>query len=378
MEKTSLYKITEIGQEIWHDDLYRALITSGGLEEMLEIDGLTGVTSNPTIFDGAVNNYNSYDSDISRLSREDKTASDIYTELTIQDIQMACDVLKPVYESSSGEKGYVSLEVNPHLAYDDATTVSEVERLVSMANRKNIMIKVPGTQPGVEAVRELVSQGFNINVTLLFSVEQYEKVARAYIEGLQKRLKLGKEIQQVRSVASFFLSRIDKIIDPEIDKLLAEEKEDSKKERLKNLRGKASITVAKLTYNRFEEIFSTPEFVELEEAGALIQKPLWASMSTKDPTYSDVKYIEALIFPRTVCTMPMVTVEAFRDHGQVKLAMVDVTSEKEVLSDLRDFGIDIDFYLEKLQKDGVQAFIDSYEHLLETINNKKEALLQSS
>ncbi len=375
LSKTSLFQVTEQEQEIWHDDLYRTLISSGGLAKMVKIDGLSGVTSNPTIFDEAINNDDSYDEEISQLAKQGKTAEEIYTALTIEDIRQACDVLKPVYESSLGGKGYVSLEVNPNFAYEAEKTVNDVQRIVKLVGRENVMIKVPGTHIGVEAIQKLIAQGFNINVTLLFSVKHYERIAWAYIKGLGERAANGQDLGRVRSVASFFLSRIDRVIDPEIDKLTKEIAEQEKKKALKNLRGKPAISVAKLTYDRFQKIFASSEFLKLKEKGAKIQKPLWASMSTKDPTYNDVKYVEALIFPNTVCTMPMVTAKAFRDHGQVEIADLDSESEAKVLSDLENYGIDVDYYLEKLQTDGVQSFIDSYEHLLETIDNKKKALL---
>jgi transaldolase len=371
LEKSRLFKLTQLGQEVWHDDLYRGLIVSGELAQMIEVDGLSGVTSNPTIFDNAISSSTDYDKEIGELTRQGKKAKEIYTQLTKRDVQLACDVLKPVYEKSNGAKGYVSLEVNPHIADDEEATISEAKKLAEAVGKPNLMIKVPGTPAGVNAFRKLTAQGYNINVTLLFSLKHYQRIAQAYLAGLKERLEKGEELSSVRSVASFFLSRIDKVIDKKIDEMAASAG-PKVKEKLSRLRGQTAIATAHLVYASFKDIFSSPEFTELQRAGAVVQKPLWASSSTKDPTYSDVKYVEALIFPQTVITMPMVTVKAFRDHGQAQLSQLEVSWAKGVLEQLNEYQIDLEEVCENLQAQGAKAFADSYDHLLQTLNAKSK------
>lgn len=366
-----MFKLTQLGQEVWHDDLYRGLIVSGELAQMIEVDGLSGVTSNPTIFDNAISSSTDYDKEIGELTRQGKKAKEIYTQLTKRDVQLACDVLKPVYEKSNGAKGYVSLEVNPHIADDEEATISEAKKLAEAVGKPNLMIKVPGTPAGVNAFRKLTAQGYNINVTLLFSLKHYQRIAQAYLAGLKERLEKGEELSSVRSVASFFLSRIDKVIDKKIDEMAASAG-PKVKEKLSRLRGQTAIATAHLVYASFKDIFSSPEFTELQRAGAVVQKPLWASSSTKDPTYSDVKYVEALIFPQTVITMPMVTVKAFRDHGQAQLSQLEVSWAKGVLEQLNEYQIDLEEVCENLQAQGAKAFADSYDHLLQTLNAKSK------
>ncbi len=372
-----MFQLTQLGQEVWHDDLYRGLITSGELTQMIEVDGLSGVTSNPTIFDNAISTSSDYDKEISELTRQGKTAEEIYSQLTILDVQLACDALKPVYEKSNGEKGYVSLEVNPHIANDEAATINEAKKLTEAVGRPNLMIKVPGTPAGVNAFRELTTQGYNINVTLLFSLKHYQRIAQAYIEGLKKRLEKGEELSSVRSVASFFLSRIDKVIDKKIDEMVASASLKTK-ENLSQLRGQTAIAIAHLVYASFKNIFYSPDFAILQKAGAFVQKPLWASSSTKDPAYSDVKYVEALIFPQTVITLPMVTVNAFRDHGLAKLSQLRTDWAESILNQLTEVQIDTEEVCENLQIQGAKAFADSYDHLLQTLTEKSKAFQEAT
>ncbi len=369
MPKTRLYELTRVGQEVWFDDLYRSLITSGELQRMVEEDGLTGVTSNPTIFEKAITRSSDYDEDIVQLKKEGKSAEEITLSLMVKDVQMAADVLKPVYEESEGRKGYVSLEVSPLLAYDYEGTKEEVKRIFSLVNRENLMAKVPGTPQGIKAFKELTAQGYNINVTLLFSLNHYHQNALAYIEGISERYSRGLAVSGVASVASVFLSRIDKKVDKALDALY-EEKGSSE---AKALRGQAAISVAHLIYEDFLRLFEE-RFGSLQRAGARVQKPLWASSSTKDPSYSDVKYVEALIFPQTVITLPRVTVEAFRDHGEVRLTTLDPERANHVLSKLEEIGIDINKICDELQKAGVEAFEKSYLNLLKTVEERMQAL----
>lgn len=371
LKKTRLFSLVQLGQEVWHDDLYRGLITSGELAQMIEVDGLTGVTSNPTIFDNAISSSSDYDKEISELTRQGQKAKEIYSQLTKRDIQLACDVLKPVYEKSHGAKGYVSLEVNPHIANVEEATIKEAKKLIDTLGKPNLMIKVPGTPAGINAFRQLTAQGYNINVTLLFSLKHYQRTAQAYLEGLKKRLEKGKELSSVRSVASFFLSRIDKVVDKKIDEMAASASLKAK-EKLRQLRGQTAIAIAHLVYASFKKIFSSPEFVKLQKAGAFVQKPLWASSSTKDPSYSDVKYVEALIFPQTVITMPMVTVNAFRDHGEAQLSLLKADWAQSIIEQLAQAQIDLEETCDNLQSQGVKAFADSFDHLLQTLTEKSK------
>jgi transaldolase len=365
MGKSRLYELARLGQEVWHDDLYRSLITSGKLQRMVKEDGLSGVTSNPTIFDKAISSSSDYDDDIQRLKKEGKSSEEIVISLMIKDVQMAADVLRPVYEESRGEKGYVSLEVSPLLAYDEEKTVSEAKRLIDLVNRENVMIKVPGTDAGVNAFRRLVEEGCNINVTLLFSLNHYKRVALAYVEGLSRRVEKGLELSGIASVASFFLSRIDTQVDKKLDELIKEGIAEAK-----SLRGQTAISIAHLVYESFLSIFNS-SFSRLRKKGARVQKPLWASSSTKDPSYSDVKYPQALIFSQTVVTLPMVTMEAFRKRGRVKETSLQAEKARQVLKQLKEFKIDVDVVCDELQMKGVEAFKESYFHLVETVKGKQ-------
>ncbi len=364
MGKSRLYELTKLGQEVWHDDLNRALIISGKLQKMIEEDGLSGVTSNPTIFDKAISSSSDYDEDINRLKKEGKSPEEIVISLMIKDVQMAADVLKPVYEESEGEKGYVSLEVSPLLAYKEEETVSEVKKLVEKVNRENVMIKVPGTEAGVNAFRRLVKEGYNINVTLLFSLNHYQRIALAYVDGLLKRSEKGLSLKSIASVASFFFYRIDTQVDKKLDELI--EKGVAKATRLL---GQTAISIAHLVYESFLSIFDS-SFEGLRKKGARVQKPLWASSSTKDPRYSDIKYPQALILPQTVMTLPMPTVEAFRDHGKPLKADLMADKSREILEKLESLGIDVEGICNELQVKGVEAFKNSYSNLIKTVKEK--------
>lgn len=365
--RSRLFNLTELGQEVWFDDLYRGLITSGKLKKMIEEDGVSGLTSNPTIFENAFKNDPIYIHDIEKMAGSSGSIDDIYDKLLFTDIRLAAQAFEELFDSSGGELGYVCLELSPLLAHDAAATVREVERLFTEAAVENIMVKVPGTAEGVEAIEELVAKGYNINVTLLFSVEHYEQVALAYIRGLQRRKEAGLPVDGVRGVASVFLSRIDSAVDRRLDEIIEGDATAGEKEKAAELKGKAAVAVGRLVYRRFKEIFGTDEFYRLEEEGAHIQKPLWASTGTKNPAYSDVKYVEELIYPDTVITMPEKTLEAFRDHGNARVAPEDYDRQAQELDDLKELGIDIDEVCQTLQVEGEKKFVDSYLNIRKAI-----------
>ncbi len=361
MAKTRLFALTEVGQEVWHDDLYRELVFSGRLKKMIEEDGLSGLTSNPTIFENAFQRHPVYTQEIKKLVSLGKDVDEIYNTLIFADIRLAAKAFEDLYEKSSSELGYVCLEVSPLLAYEPRETVEEVKKIVAQVGVDNLMIKVPGTDEGLKAIKKLVEEGYKINVTLLFSVDHYRKVARAYIEGLKERVSKGLSLKEVRGVASVFLSRIDTSVDNKLQEIIQSDKVSSGEKKLaESLLGKASISVGKLIYREYRKMFGSEEFYKLEDKGANLQKALWASTGTKNPAYSDVKYVENFIFPDTVVTMPAQTMEAFRDHGNAKIADEDYDYQEKVISDLMELGIDINKVCDELQKKGAQLFTDSY------------------
>lgn len=370
MPKTTIEQLAEFGQSVWLDNISRGLIESGRLKEMIS-RGLRGVTSNPTIFDKAISQSSDYNDKIARLHREGKSVFEIYDELTIADIQEAADMFKPVYERTKGLDGYVSLEVNPRLASLGAETIREAERLYKKLNRRNVMLKIPATAQGFAAIEELVSQGININATLIFSLEQYTKTAEAFIRGLKRLSSKAGDLNRTRSVASVFVSRIDATVDGILEDLSGKEKDSVLKNELEALRGKAAAANTALIYQRSREIFSKDEFRLLRKAGANIQRPLWASTGTKNPSYSNIKYIEELMAKDTVNTAPENTLEAFLAKGKVKEVLSDDIKEaKDVLTRLKKFGIDVDAICQKLLKDGIALFENSFDSLLKSIENK--------
>jgi len=358
---TKLHELNEIGQSVWLDFINRDLITSGDLTDLVN-EGLRGMTSNPKIFQEAIANGSAYDEQLQDLAGQNLTSLETYEALVIQDIQSAADILRPVYDATDRVDGYISLEVNPHLAYETNKTIEEVLRLHARVNRPNVMYKVPATNHGVVAVRRLIGQGININITLMFSLSHYNAVAQAYIEGLETLHLNGGDLSQVASVASFFISRIDVML----DKLV----ELSGKSELK---GKIGIANAKLAYLRFREIFSGERWEKLASAGARVQRPLWASTSTKDPQYIDTFYIDNLIGSDTVNTMPPNTLSAFLHHGNVKQTInEDIDSARKHIATLTDLDINMLEIGETLQKEGVDKFIKPFDELLQTITQQTE------
>jgi len=364
-----LKALLDYGQSMWLDYIRRDLLTTGKLKTMIEDDGLRGMTSNPSIFEKAIGESHLYDDLLKSLaSRPDLNATSRYEQIAIRDIQDAADALKPVYESSKFRDGYVSLEVSPLLALKTQETIDEGRRLWKTVNRENVMIKVPGTAEGLPAIRQLISEGININVTLLFAQEVYEKVAEAYIAGLEDLAKKGGNLKKMAGVASFFISRIDTLVDSLIEDKLKATKDAQQQTLLKSLLGKVAIANGKLTYQRYQRIFSGPRWEALASKGAQTQRVLWASTSTKNPAYRDVMYVEELIGPDTVDTMPPATIDAFREHGRLRNSLTeDVVGAQKVMDDLAKAGISIKEVTTKLTDDGVKLFADAFHKLLAVV-----------
>ena len=367
----------EQDQAVWLDFVARGFIAKGELKQLVERDGLRGVTSNPSIFEKAIGHSDEYDDSLKAVQATgDSRVIDLYEGLAIADIQAAADVLRPVYEASDGADGYVSLEVSPYLALDTEETLAEARRLHKAVSRDNLMVKVPATPQGIPAIRQLTSEGISINVTLLFSQEAYEAVARAFIDGLDERAKAGHDVSRIASVASFFISRIDVLVDKLLDEKIAEANDPDEKIALEQLKGKVAIANAKLAYQRYKRIFAESKWTALAEKGAKAQRLLWASTGVKNKAYSDVLYVEELIGPNTVNTMPPATMDAFRDHGVVRATIEeDVPGAEAVMAKLARTGIDIETIAEQLVREGVQLFIDAADNLLGAVAGKRAALL---
>jgi transaldolase len=365
----------DFGQSLWLDYIRRDLLDTGELQRMIDEDGLRGVTVNPTILEHAFKESNAYDPEIRRLVVEGKQAADIYEALAISDVQRAADLFRPLYERSQGRHGFVSLEVSPYLAHDTERTIAEARRFWRELDRPNVMIKVPATLEGLLAIQRLIAEGININVTLLFGLPRYRRVAEAYLRGLEDRLTLGNPIDRVASVASFFLSRIDVLIDPLLEKQAR--LGGAPAQAAGQLKGQVAIASAKLAYQNFESIFSKDRFFQLARQGAWSQRLLWASTSTKNPAYSDVKYVEALIGPDTVNTVPPETLEAYRNHGRPAVRLPHGMAEaRAVFDQLPGFNIDIDSVTQQLEDEGVQKFATSYDKVLLALEEKCNKILR--
>ncbi len=363
---TKITKLLEAGQSAWLDYIHRGMLDSGELKKIIKTDGLTGITSNPSIFEKSITTGNDYDNAILKSLAKDSN-QDMYTlfnNLAIEDIRDAADEFKDVYQNSNAKDGYVSIEVSPELAHDTAGTVAEGKHLFATIGRPNIMIKVPATKAGLPAIEQLISEGINVNVTLLFSVDRYKEVINAHIAGLQKRLNAGKNVDNIASVASFFISRVDATIDPLL-------KEANKTDLL----GKIAIANAQIAYTEYENEYLGKSFSKLKEAGAQTQRLLWASTSTKDPSYSDVLYVDALIAPDTVNTIPPATYDAFKDHGTIAQTLkIDIDKAPQIIIELSNSDIDLKYITDKLEADGISAFQDSFKNLLDSLKEKSEKL----
>lgn len=355
----------ELGQSIWLDFIDRPLMNSGRLQQLIDEDGVRGITSNPAIFAKAITGGTDYDQDIRRLAQENDSNEAIFYQLAVTDIQQAADLFAPVYEDKvSGADGFVSLEVSPRLALDTDQTLEQARTLWQAVDRANVMIKIPGTKPGLPAIRQAIAEGININVTLLFSLERYEAVAEAYIAGLEDRLAAGQPIDQLASVASFFISRIDTLVDP----MLIER-------GLAPLKGETAIALARQAYARYGRLFNSERFEKLAAQGATPQRLLWASTGTKDPAVSPVKYVEALIAPKTVNTVPMDTLTAYREAGQPAVRLSNHESESlQMLAQVKQAGIDLNAVAEQLEAEGIAKFNQPYDELLQAIDAQKQAL----
>jgi len=369
MKNNPLQQLGTLGQSIWLDYIRRDLIAGGGLRRLIEEDGLRGMTSNPAIFEKAIVDSHDYDEDIRAMALEGKSAEAIYETLSQRDVQSAADEFRPLYDRTEGKDGYVSLEVNPHLAHDTNATMQEARRLWDELNRPNVFIKVPATANGLPAIQQLISEGTNINVTLLFGLSRYRQVAEAYIAGIETCAAEGEPVKQVTSVASFFVSRIDALVDPLLEKLIAQGGKEA--DLAKKVRGQVAIASGKMAYQIYKEIFGSDRFRKLAAQGARVQRLLWASTSTKNPDYSDVKYIEALIGPDTVNTAPLETLDAYRDHGEPKARIEeDVKEARWVLDQLPELGISIDNVTRQLEDEGVEKFCKPFDKLMETLTQR--------
>ena len=370
MKPNPLVDLTRLGQSIWIDYLDRGRVASGQLERQIKEDGLRGVTSNPSIFEKAITGDRSYDEIIDGLAQKGATPEEIYQAITTEDIQLAADVLRPLFDRLDGRDGFVSLEVSPRLAHDTSGTIAEARRLWAAVDRPNAMIKVPATRAGLPAIQRLVSEGININVTLLFGLARYEEVAEAYIAGLELRAANGQSVR-VASVASFFLSRIDVLVDARLDEFVRAEQIAS--ELAASLRGQVAIASARVAYQIYKRIFESQQFRSLAMKGARPQRLLWASTSTKNPAYSDVKYVDALIGEGTIDTVPIETFEAYRDHGDPASRLEqNVEQAREVLARLPRANIDLGAVTDRLEDEGVRKFIEAYDRLLAAIAERRE------
>jgi transaldolase len=369
MAKNPLNRLAALGQSIWLDYIHRDLFSSGQLRSMIDQDSLTGMTSNPAIFEKAIAQSAAYDEQIGALRNQGLDAKGVYEQLSLSDVQQAADEFRRVFDATRGLDGFVSLEVSPHLAHDTAGTVAEGQRLWAALNRPNVFIKVPGTRAGLAAIRQLISDGISINVTLLFGLPRYREVIDAYLDGLEARLAQGKPIQGVASVASFFISRIDALIDPRLDQIAAAG--GSNAERARSLRGEAAIASARIAYQMHRHVFAHDRFAALKARGAQVQRLLWASTSTKDKAYSDVKYVEALIGPDTIDTMPLETVLAYRDHGNPAPRLTEeLEGARATMESLAALGIDIDRVTQQLEDEGVEKFNQPFDKLLQAVQSK--------
>lgn len=371
MSTNPLIELTLLGQSVWNDNIERKLVTSGELKRLVDEDGLSGVTSNPAIFEKAIASSDLYADQLRDLAEKSKSPQEIYEALAIQDIQMAADVLASVYERTSGTDGFVSLECSPLLANDTQGTIEETRRLWRLVDRKNVMIKIPGTSEGIPAIEQAIYEGININITLLFSLHAYDQTMEAYIRGLERRVAENKPVDNISSVASFFVSRIDSAVDKELERRISQATDDGEKTRLQSLLGRIAIANAKLAYQRYKKVFHGERFAALKQKGAQVQRPLWASTSTKNPVYPDVYYVEALIGPETVDTLPPATIIAFRDHGRARVTIEDnLDEERAMLARLEEVGISLDQVTAHVLADGVRLFVEPFEKLLKTIDSR--------
>jgi transaldolase len=368
MAKSRLHELSELGQSVWIDFLSRQLLQSGELARMMEEDAVVGVTSNPTIFQKAIAAGNAYDEQFREVLAEEEDPKEVFLKLAVQDVKNACDLLRQVWDGGHGQDGYVSIEVDPNLAFDTDGTIAEAQRLHELVDKPNCFVKIPATKAGLPAIEEMIARGRNINVTLIFSLQRYVEVVEAYLRGLERLVESGGDPGPVASVASFFVSRVDTEADRRLDEVGAADE----------LKGKLAVANAKLAYERYQELFSGDRWEALEAKGARSQRCLWASTSTKNPAYRDVIYVEELIGPKTVNTMPEETIEAFQDHGEVALTLERGLDEaKRVFEQIAEAGVDYDDVVATLEQEGVQKFADSFTELLDGVQAKRGELVSA-
>ena len=366
-------QLLEQGQSVWQDDISRQMIESGEIARIVA-QGVRGLTSNPSIFEKAIAAGDAYDEDVARLAGEGLDAQRIFEAVAVDDIRATCDLFMPVYEASEGGDGFVSIEVSPGAARDADRTRQEARRLWETVDRPNLMVKIPGTMEGAPVIQEMLAEGININVTLLFAIDSYARVAEAYVAALEARHAAGKPVDRIASVASFFVSRVDTLVDKLLDEKIAETGDQG----LAALKGKAAVANARLAYERFGEIFRSERFAPLAAAGASVQRPLWASTSVKNPAYRDVLYVEELIGPDTVNTMPGKTIEAFLDHGTVARTVDQGIDEaRRQMADLSAAGIDIETVTHQLEEEGIASFVKSFESLIAGVEGKKNQIAEA-
>jgi transaldolase len=368
MAKSRLHRLSELGQSVWIDYLSRHLLRSGELAQMIEEDAVVGVTSNPTIFQKAIAEGDLYDEQLREVMAHEDDLKEIFIDLAVKDVSDACDLLRPVWDGGHGQDGYVSIEVDPNLAFETDATITEAQRLHELVERPNCFVKIPGTKAGLPAIEEMIARGRNINVTLIFSLERYAEVVEAYLRGLERLVESGGDPGTVASVASFFVSRVDTEADKRLDEAGAPEE----------LKGKLAVANAKLAYQRYKELFAGERWERLASRGAGTQRCLWASTSTKNPAYRDVLYVEELIGPQTVNTMPEETIVAFQDHGEVALTLErDLDEARGVFERIADAGVDYDDVVDVLEQEGVQKFSDSFAELMDGVKAKRGELVSA-
>jgi transaldolase len=368
MGESRLQQLSKLGQSVWIDYLSRRLIREGELENLMREHAVVGVTSNPTIFQKAIAEGDAYDAQLREVLAEKDDPKEVFLELAVKDVQDACDLLRPVWDGGQGQDGYVSIEVDPNLASDTQATTDEAQRLHDLVDRPNCFVKIPATEAGLGSIEEMIARGRNINVTLIFSLQRYSEVVEAYLRGLERLVESGGDPAKVASVASFFVSRVDTEADRRLDEAGAPD----------DLKGKLAIANAKLAYERYKELHSGERWGQLSAHGARKQRCLWASTSTKNPDYRDVLYVEELIGPETVNTMPEETIEAFEDHGEVALTLErDVDEAKRLFGRVEEAGVSYDDVVETLEREGVQKFSDSFAELLDGIRAKRGELVSA-
>jgi transaldolase len=374
-----LLELEALGQSVWLDDIDRGQLRSGLFQRLINENGISGATGNPTIFEHSISNDTTYDEQIQQLIAEGKSAQEIYEGLAMTDVKTVADLLRPIYNRSDGQDGFVSIEVSPYLANDTEATLTEVRRFWHTIDRPNLMVKIPSTPAGIPAIRQALSEGININITLIFSLENYRQVVEAYLSALEDRKALSINVSHIASVASFFVSRVDVLVDKLLEDKINVTSANAEQRQLRALQGKIAIANARLVYQEFKRLFSGPRFEALQQQGARVQRPLWASTSTKNPSYRDILYAEELIGPDTVDTMTLKTIDSFRDHGNVRLSVEDdIPKARAQLAALESVGISYDRVTRQLEDEGVQRFADSFNKLFACIEDKRAALKEKT